>query len=45
VDKVLDIRPAPSLKGGGHGIRYKCRINGHDTFIWLEDDLWFVEEK
>ena len=45
VDKVLDVRPAASLKGGGAGIRYTCRIKGRETYIWLEDTKWFVEEK
>ena len=45
VDKVLDVRPAASLKAGGAGIRYTCRIQGKETFIWLEDTRWFVEEK
>ena len=36
IDKVLDIRPAASLKAGGAGIRYTCRINMHETFLFLE---------
>lgn len=45
VDKILDIRPAASLKAGGAGIRYTCRIEGHETYIWLEGNRWFVEAK
>lgn len=45
VDKVLDIRPAASLKAGGAGIRYTCRINRCETFLFLEENRWFVEEK
>lgn len=45
IDKVLDIRPAASLKAGGAGIRYTCRINRVDTFLFLEENRWFVEEK
>lgn len=45
VDKVLDFRQAASLKVGGQGLRYKCRICGHETFLWLEDGKWFVEGK
>ena len=26
VDRVLDVRMAPSMVGGGHGMRYVCRI-------------------
>ena len=28
IDRVLDMRQAPSLKGGGLGIRFTCRIRG-----------------
>lgn len=45
VDKVLDIRRSASLKVGGQGMRYKCRISGRETFLWLEDGKWFVEAK
>ncbi|NLY43053.1 MAG: hypothetical protein GX066_03580 [Clostridiaceae bacterium] len=45
VDKVLDIRKAASLKVGGQGLRYRCRIMGKETFLWLEEDKWFVEAK
>jgi hypothetical protein len=45
VDKVLDIKKAASLKVGGQGLRYKCRIMGKETFLWLEEDKWFVEAK
>ncbi|HEX2926602.1 MAG TPA: hypothetical protein VHP38_10160 [Ruminiclostridium sp.] len=33
IDKVLDVRPAVSLKAGGTGIRYTCRIEGHEKFF------------
>jgi len=45
VDRVLDVRPAASLKAGGCGIRYICRVHGKETTLWLEDDRWFVEAK
>lgn len=45
IDKVTDTRPAASLKVGGQGMRYKCRICGKYTFLWLEDGRWFVEGK
>jgi hypothetical protein len=44
VDKVLDIRPAASLKAGGAGIRYTCRINNLEKYLFLEENRWFVEE-
>lgn len=45
IDKVTDVRRAASLKAGGQGMRYLCRIQGKETFLWLEEDKWFVEGK
>lgn len=46
IDKVLDRRRAASLKAGGVGWRYTCRIRGQQRFLWLEDNgKWFVEAK
>lgn len=45
IDRVLDVRPAASLKAGGAGMRYTCRIQGHEKYLWLEENRWFVEAK
>ena len=45
IDRVTDVRRAASLKAGGQGMRYRCRINGRETYLWLEEDKWFVEGK
>lgn len=45
IDRVLDIRPAASLKAGGAGVRYTVRINGKETYLWLEDKRFFVERR
>lgn len=45
IDKVLDVRPAASLKAGGAGIRYTCRIGQSVRFLWLEENRWFVEAR
>ena len=45
IDKVTDMRRAVSLKAGGQGMRYRCRINGKEAYLWLEEDKWFVEGK
>ena len=45
IDRILDIRPAASLKAGGAGIRYTCRIEGHSKYLYLEENKWFVEAK
>ena len=44
IDKVVDVRPCASLKCGGFGIRYTCRILGRETYIFREADRWFVEK-
>ncbi len=43
VDRVLDIRRAAALKAGGCGIRYTIRIGGRQTYLFLDEDRWFVE--
>lgn len=43
IDRVLDVRRAASLKAGGIGVRYLCRISGRETFLYYEDPRWFVE--
>ncbi len=45
VDRVLDVRRAASLKAGGAGIRYTCRIRGKQTYLFLENGRWFVERR
>ena len=45
IDRVLAVQRAASLKVGGHGIRYACRILGRETYLYREDDRWFVEGK
>jgi len=45
IDRVIDTRPCASLKAGGAGIRYTCMIQGHQKYIWLEENKWFVEAK
>jgi hypothetical protein len=43
VDRVLDITKAASLKAGGRGIRYKCRVRGKEIYLFFDDEKWFVE--
>lgn len=45
VDRILDIRPAASLKAGGTGTRYLIRIGKNETHLFLESGRWFVEAK
>lgn len=45
IDQILDIRPAASLKAGGAGIRYTVRIRERETYMFLEEDKWFLERR
>ncbi len=45
IDKVTDVRYAASLKAGGAGIRYTCRIGGKERYLFLEEQRWFVDAK
>jgi len=44
IDKVTDVRQAPSLKGGGLGIRYTCKIRGKEVYLFCDEGKWFVEK-
>lgn len=54
IEKILDVRPAAALKGGGQGDRYTVQINGHQSFLFFERSpnisgtnlgKWFMERK
>jgi len=49
IDKIIDKRPAASLKAGGVGIRYSIKVRSRQTYIWLEEchgcQRWFMERK
>jgi hypothetical protein len=49
IDRILDIRPAASLKAGGAGLRYTVRVGTRETFLFLEHDhgadRWFMERR
>ena len=45
IDRVLEIKRAASLKVGGSGIRYTCRIGRNQTYLSLDDNRCFVEKK
>ncbi len=44
IDKILDIRQAASLKCGGAGMRYICKICGKQVVIFDEEGKWFIEK-
>ena len=43
IDAVLDVREAPSLKAGGQGIRYVCRVGEREYQLFHDDLYWFIE--
>jgi len=43
VDRVLDVRRAASLRAGGVGMRYTCRICGKVVKLFNEENKWFME--
>lgn len=45
VDKVKDVRRAASLKVGGTGIRYTVIICGKESYLFNDENKWFVEAK
>lgn len=45
VDRLKQICRAASTKVGGCGIRYTVVICGKETFLFQEDEKWFVEAK
>ncbi len=45
IDRITDIRYAASLKAGGAGIRYSCRISGKERYLFLDNNRWFVDCK
>jgi len=45
IDRITDVRRAASLKAGGAGIRYTCYVSGRQTYLFREEDRWFMERK
>ncbi|MDD5796102.1 MAG: hypothetical protein PUD24_04125 [Oscillospiraceae bacterium] len=43
IDRITDIRYAASLKSGGTGLRYTCRIRNQMRYLFLDDNRWFIE--
>ena len=44
IDRVLDVRRAASLKAGGVGTRYICRICGKTVALFNDENKWFMEK-
>lgn len=44
IDRILDVRRAASLKAGGVGIRYICRVRGKTVKLFNDEGRWFMEK-
>ena len=44
IDKVLEKRMAPSLKHGGYGQRFRCRIRQTICYLFCDEGKWFLEK-
>lgn len=46
IDRILRVDRRASLKAGGAGIRYVCRIRGQKVELYYEENgFWFVNRK
>lgn len=43
IDRILDIREAPSLKAGGQGVRYTCQVGDKQLYLFNDEPYWFIE--
>ncbi len=44
VSKVVDRRRSVSLKAGGGGIRYTCKVDGRLVYLFYDDNMWYFEK-
>lgn len=45
IDRLLHTCRAASQKVGGCGIRYTIMVRGKETYLFNEEDKWFVEAR
>ncbi len=45
IARVTDVSRVASIRGGGLGLRYTIWVGGKQTYLWRDDDRWFVERK
>jgi len=43
IDRISDVREAPSLKAGGQGVRYTCHAEDRQFYLFFDDPYWFIE--
>ena len=42
---ISEVLPRKYSKTGGVGVRYTCQIGRAKTYLFFEEDKWFVEAK
>ena len=45
IDRVGNPTQAPTLKAAGQGLRYEVRVMDKTTYLYLDNGIWFIEEK
>ena len=45
IDAILEVKRRACNEVGGVGMRYTCRIQGKETYLWEEKGKWFVVAK
>jgi len=45
IDRICGRQRAEATKVGGTGIRYTIMVRGRQTYLFEDDDQWFVEAK
>ena len=45
IDQVMNWERAASLTAGIMGMRYSIRVRDKETYLYRDDDLWFMENK
>lgn len=45
IDEITDVCRAACESVGGVGDRYTCRIQGQESYLWMEKGRWFVAAK
>lgn len=45
IDRVIGWERAVSIKAGIVGVRYAIRVLGRETYLFRDDDLWYMERR
>lgn len=45
ITNVTEVKPRKYSKCGGIGVRYTCQIGRAQSYLYFEEDKWFVEKK